>query len=50
VKFVICGDEKCKLIQNKEIKVVNFTANSAKENHPITVHMLFNVSGWLSWS
>jgi hypothetical protein len=43
-QLVICGDDKCKLIQNKEIKVVNFTANSAKENHPITVHM-FNIPG-----
>jgi hypothetical protein len=43
-QLVICGDEKCKLIQNKEIKVVNFTANSAKENYPITVHTLPNIS------
>jgi len=40
-----------KLIPNKEIKVVNIRANSTKENHPITVHMLFNnITGWLRWS
>jgi hypothetical protein len=44
-QLVIGGDDRCKLIQNKEIKVVTFTANSAKENHPITVHMLFNIPG-----
>jgi len=44
-QLVICGDDKCKLIQNKEIKDVNFTANSAKGNHPITVHMLFSTPG-----
>jgi hypothetical protein len=42
-QLVICGDEKYELILNKEIKAVNFTANSAKKIHPITVYMLFNI-------
>jgi hypothetical protein len=43
-QLVICFDENSELIQNKEIKAGNFTADRAQQNqYPITVHVLLNI-------